>query len=92
MSVSSYIDAAAYGRVHTNSGRSHMGCTIVSGVADTVFAKSVKQKNAIKSRTEAELVATAADPASQAIHTRNFVDAQGCALLPSCVIYQETTR
>ena len=91
MSVSAHIDAAAYGRVHTNSGRSHMGCTIVSGVAATVFAKSVNQKNAIKSRIEAELVATAADSASQAIHTRNFVDAQGCALLP-CVIYQETTR
>lgn len=85
MSVRAYIDAA-YG-VHSASGKSHTGCAIVLGGAGPVFAKSGKQKIVTKSSTEAELVGMS-DTASQAIHLRNFVVAQGYELGP-VVIYQD---
>ena len=85
MEVRAFIDAA-YG-VHTSSGRSHTGCAIVVGSAGPVYVKSNKQKIVTKSSTEAELVALS-DTASQAIHLRNFVIAQGYDLGP-VVIYQD---
>ena len=85
MTVKAYIDAA-YG-VHTDSGKSHTGCAIVLGDAGALFAKSAKQKIVTKSSTEAELVGLS-DTASQAIHLRNFVLAQGYETGPA-VIYQD---
>jgi len=43
MDVAAYIDAA-YG-VHTASGRSHTGCSIVVGSAGPVYVKSSKQRS-----------------------------------------------
>ena len=85
MTVRAFIDAA-YG-VHTDSGKSHTGCAIVIGDAGSVFAKSTKQKIVTKSSTEAELVGLS-DTATQAIHMRNFVQAQGYEMGPA-VIYQD---
>jgi hypothetical protein len=85
MSVKAYIDAA-YG-VHQDSGKSHTGCVIVLGEAGPLFAKSSKQKIVTKSSTEAELVGLS-DTASQAIHLRNFVLAQGYEVGPA-IIYQD---
>jgi hypothetical protein len=85
MRVSAYIDAA-YG-VHTESGKSHTGCAIVLGQSALIYAKSSKQKNVTKSSTEAELVGLS-DSASQVIHVRNFVEAQGYTIGPA-VIYQD---
>ena len=70
MAVRAFIDAA-YG-VHSDSGKSHTGCSIVLGQAGPVYAKSTKQKIVTKSSTEAEQVGLS-DTASQAIHLRNFV-------------------
>ena len=83
--VKAYIDAA-YG-VHEESGKSHTGCAIVIGEGGPVFAKSGKQKIVTKSSTEAELVGLS-DTASQAIHTRNFIEAQGYEVGPA-IIYQD---
>ena len=85
MDVSGYIDAA-YG-VHTASGRSHTGCSIVIGNAGPVYVKSSKQKIVTKSSTEAELVALS-DTASQVIHLRNFIISQGYEVGPA-IIYQD---
>jgi hypothetical protein len=85
MTVSAYIDAA-YG-VHSESGKSHTGCAIVLGDAGPLFAKSGKQRIVTKSSTEAELVGLS-DTASQAIHLRNFIGAQGYDMGPA-VIYQD---
>lgn len=85
MEVKAYIDAA-YG-VHTRNGRSHSGCVIVLGGGGPVYAKSAKQKIVTKSSTEAELVAVS-DHASQAIHLRNFISAQGYETGPA-IIYQD---
>lgn len=85
MGVKAYIDAA-YG-VHEQSGKSHTGCAIVLGDAGAVYTKSTKQKIVTKSSTEAELVGLS-DTASQAIHLRNFVIAQGYEVGPA-VIYQD---
>jgi hypothetical protein len=85
MVVRAYIDAA-YG-VHQDSGKSHTGCSIVLGEAGPLFAKSSKQKIVTKSSTEAELVGLS-DTASQAIHLRNFIIAQGYETGPA-VIYQD---
>jgi hypothetical protein len=85
MEVRAFIDAA-YG-VHMVSGKSHTGCAIVLGRAGPVFAKSVKQKIVTKSSTEAEVVALS-DMTSQAIHVRNFVQAQGYELGPA-IVYQD---
>jgi hypothetical protein len=85
MEVKAYIDAA-YG-VHSASGKSHTGCTIVLGDYGPVFVKSSKQQIVTKSSTEAELVALS-DSATQAIHLRNFVQAQGYEMGP-VVIYQD---
>ena len=85
MNVSAYIDAA-YG-VHQECGKSHTGCVIVLGEAGPLFSKSSKQKIVTKSSTEAELVGLS-DTASQAIHLRNFVIAQGYEVGPA-IIYQD---
>ena len=85
LEVRAYIDAA-YG-VHQESGKSHTGCAIVLGEGGPVYAKSSKQKIVTKSSTEAELVGLS-DTASQAIHLRNFVVAQGYDVGP-VVIYQD---
>jgi hypothetical protein len=69
------MTVTAYG-VHSESGKSHTGCAIVLGDAGPLFAKSGKQRIVTKSSTEAELVGLS-DTASQAIHLRNFVGAQG---------------
>jgi hypothetical protein len=83
--VKAYIDAA-YG-VHQDSGKSHTGCAIVLGESGPVFAKSAKQKIVTKSSTEAELVGLS-DTASQAIHLRNLIIAQGYDIGPA-VVYQD---
>ena len=85
MRVRAYIDAA-YG-VHQESGKSHTGCAIVIGDGGPVYNKSTKQKIVTKSSTEAELVGLS-DTASQAIHMRNFVIAQGYDVGP-VIIYQD---
>ena len=85
MRVRAYIDAA-YG-VHQESGKSHTGCAIVIGDGGPVYNKSAKQKIVTKSSTEAELVGLS-DTASQAIHMRNFVIAQGYDIGP-VIIYQD---
>jgi hypothetical protein len=85
MTVKAYIDAA-YG-VHQDSGKSHTGCAVVLGDAGPVFSKSAKQKIVTKSSTEAELVGLS-DTASQAIHLRNLIIAQGYELGPA-VVYQD---
>ena len=85
MTVRAFIDAA-YG-VHTSSGKSHTGCAIVLGNAGALFCKSTKQKIVTKSSTEAELVGLS-DTATQAIHMRNFVQAQGYEVGPA-IIYQD---
>ena len=84
MDVKAYIDAAY--RVHQDSGKSHTGCAIVLGSAGPLFSKSAKPKIVTKSSTEAELVGLS-DTASQAIHLRNFVIAQGYDIGP--VVYQD---
>ena len=83
--IKAYIDAA-YG-VHQDSGKSHTGCVVVLGDAGPTFAKLAKQKIVTKSSTEAELVGLP-DTASQAIHLRNLIIAQGYDLGPA-VIYQD---
>lgn len=85
MVVKVYIDAA-YG-VHQDTGKSHTGCAVVLGEAGPIFSKSAKQKIVTKSSTEAELVGLS-DTASQAIHLRNLIIAQGYELGPA-VIYQD---
>lgn len=82
MSVRAYIDAA-YG-VHTVSGKLYSECVITLGKTGPVFLKIVT-----KSSTESELVCLS-DNASQALHLRNFVIAQGYEVGPqSCI---KTTR
>ena len=71
--VKVYIDAA-YG-VHAD-GKSHTGSCIVVGATGAVHCKSAKQQIVTKSSTEAELVALS-DSASQGLHTRAFILAQG---------------
>ena len=73
--------------MRSGSGKSHTGCAIVLGDAGALFAKSSKQKIVTKSSTEAELVGLS-DTATQAIHLRNFVQAQGYDIGP-VVIYQD---
>ena len=51
-----YVDAA-YG-VHIHDGKSHSGAYTVLGAGGPLEAKSGKQKNVMKSSTEAELVAS----------------------------------
>jgi hypothetical protein len=85
MEVHAYIDAA-YG-VHTDSGKSHTGCAIVLGLAGPVHCQSTKQKIVTKSSTEAELIGLS-DMASQALHLRNFVMAQGYDMGP-VLIHQD---
>jgi hypothetical protein len=85
MVVKAFIDAAYW--VHRDSGKSHTGFAIVLGKSGPIFAKSCKQKIVTKSSTEAELVGVS-DTASQAIHLRNLIIAQGYDLGPA-VVYQD---
>lgn len=73
--------------MHKDSNKSHTGCAIVLGEAGVLSARSAKQKIVTKSSTEAELVGLS-DSAAQAIHLRNFVQAQGYETGPA-VIYQD---
>ena len=73
--------------MHQESGKSHTGCSIVLVDGGPLYNKSTKQKIVTKSSTEAELVGLS-DTASQAIHLRNFVMAQGYEVGPA-VIYQD---
>ena len=82
--VVSHIDAA-YG-VHTESGKSHTGCTVSLGLGP-IYVKSAKQKIVTKSSTEAELVGLS-DTASQAMYIRNFIEAQGYTTGP-VTMYQD---
>ena len=85
MTVKAYIDTV-YG-AHQDSGKTHTGCVVVLGNAGPLFSESAKQKIVKKSSTEAELVGLS-DTASQAIHLRNFVMAQGYEIGPA-LIYQD---
>jgi hypothetical protein len=82
--VKVYIDAA-YG-VHAD-GKSHTGSCVVIGDSGAVHCKSAKQQIVTKSSTEAELVALS-DSASQGLHTRSFLIAQGYECGPMTV-YQD---
>jgi hypothetical protein len=73
-----YVDAS-YG-VHAD-GKSHTGCCVVVGGTGPVHCKSAKQQIVTKSSTEAELVALS-DSASQGLHLRHFIIAQGYACGP----------
>jgi hypothetical protein len=79
-----YIDAA-YG-VHAD-GKSHTGSCVVIGDSGAVHCKSAKQQIVTKSSTEAELVALS-DSASQGLHTRSFLTAQGYQCGP-VTVYQD---
>jgi hypothetical protein len=68
-----YIDAS-YGVLP--DGKSHTGSCIVVGEIGAIHRKSGKQQKVTKSSAEAELVALS-DSASQGLHTRNFIMAQG---------------
>ncbi len=74
MIVTAYIDASH--AVH-NDCKGQTGVAISVGNR-TVYAKSSKQKLVVKSSTEAELIGVS-DGLSQALWTRNFLQAQGCA-------------
>jgi hypothetical protein len=82
--VTVYIDAS-YG-VHAD-GKSHTGSCIVVGRTGAVHCKSAKQQIVTKWSTEAELVALS-DSASQGLHTRSFIMAQGYECGPMTV-YQD---
>ena len=82
--VKVYVDAS-YG-VHPD-GKSHTGCCIVVGATGPVHCKSAKQQIVTKSLTEAELVALS-DSASQGLHLRQFVIAQGYTCGP-VTLYQD---
>ena len=79
-----FIDAA-YG-VHAD-GKSHTGSCVVIGELGAVHCKSSKQQIVSKSSTEAELIALS-DSANQALHTRNFLLAQGYKCGPA-IVYQD---
>jgi hypothetical protein len=79
-----FIDAS-YG-VH-GDGKSHTGSCIVVGGVGAVHCKSAKQQIVTKSSTEAELVALS-DSASQGLHTRSFIMAQGYQCGP-VIIFQD---
>jgi hypothetical protein len=79
--VKIYIDAS-YG-VHAD-GKSHTGSCIVVGVTGAVHCKSSKQQIVTTSSAEAELVALS-DSASQGLHMRSFIIAQGYECGPMTV-------
>ena len=81
--INVYIDAS-YG-VHMDSGRSHSGLVVMMGDGPVIVCSS-KQKLAVKSSTEAELVALS-DYASAGIHLKNFLEGQGYDV--GCVIGQD---
>ena len=69
-----------------SSGKSHTECSISLGKGQ-LYVASKGQKIVTKASTEAELVALS-DMASQTIHDRGFVLAQGHTVGP-VVIYQD---
>ena len=73
--------------VHQDSGKPHTGCVIVLGAGGPLYTQSSKQKIVTKSSTEAELMGMS-DAASQAIHLRKVVRAQGYDIGPA-MIYQD---
>ncbi len=77
MIVTAYIDASY--AVH-NDYKGQTGVAISVGKG-TVYAKSGKQKLVAKSSTEAELIGIS-DGLSQALWTRNFLQAQGIKVKP----------
>jgi hypothetical protein len=77
MIVTAYIDASY--AVH-NDCKGQTGVAISVGKG-TVYAKSSKQKLVAKSSTEAELIGVS-DGLSQALWTRNFLQAQGIKVKP----------
>lgn len=79
----SYVDAS-YG-IHAD-GRSHSGLFITLG-GGSLMSKSVKQQINTKSSSESELIAVS-DMASNVIHARNFMIAQGFPQKPT-VVYQD---
>jgi len=81
--VQAYVDAS-YG-THVDA-KSHSGLCITLG-AGPVSVKSTKQRIVTKSSTEAELVGLS-DLASEAIASKNFLDAQGEKSEPATV-YQD---
>jgi hypothetical protein len=76
-----YVDAL-YG-VHVD-GKSHTGSCIVVGRTGAVHCNSANQQIATKSSPEAALVALS-DSASQGLHTRSFIMAQGYECGPMTV-------
>ena len=82
--VEAFIDAA-YG-VNPDA-KSQTGCSLGLGGKGFVYNKSAKQHIVTKSSTEAELVALS-DMANQAIHLRNFLEAQGYQKSPAR-LYQD---
>ena len=81
MIVTAHIDAS-FG-THAD-GKGHTGTTMSLGKG-AVFCKSLKQKLVAKSSTEAELIGLS-DGLTQAIWTRNFVEAQGYKVGPAKVM------
>jgi hypothetical protein len=82
--VKVYVDAS-YGVLP--DGKLHTGCCIVVDATGPVHCKSAKQQIVTKSSTEAELVALS-DSASQGLHLRQFVIAQGYTFGP-VTLYQD---
>jgi hypothetical protein len=84
ITVRVFIDAS-YG-VHADA-QSHTGSCIVVGATGAVHCKSAKQQIMTKSSTEAELLSLS-NSASQGLHMRNFIMAQGYGCGP-VIIYQD---
>ena len=83
IAIRAFIDASF--AVHPDM-RSHTGCAITLG-AGALYVKSIRQKLASKSSTEAELIALS-DALGQVIWTRNFLEALGYKMEPATV-YQD---
>lgn len=80
LSLHAYIDASF--AVHSDM-RGHTGVVITFGCG-AIFARSVKQKLASKSSTEAELIALT-DALGQVIWTRNLLESLGYKMEPATI-------